>query len=193
MKKRITRACLLISLILLANGCANPHITNEPTSTNDRKAISTTTSHPVIRDETHISATASPTTTHFSFETTASPTTTRFSFEIKPEDFHANITLRMDKDTYSVNDTALLEIENKTGGEISFGANFVILKQAENGKWIRLVNKRGIPLILYKMTGDGIFNTNVNLSPYELEANQQYKLALNFDEKWIGADFKTIA
>ena len=157
-----------------------PHITNEPTSTNDRETMSTTASHPVIRDETHIS-------------TTASPTTTRFSFEIKPEDFHANIALRMDKDTYSVNDTALLEIENKTGGEISFGANFVILKQAEKGEWIRLVNKRGIHAIMYKMTGDGIFNTNVNLSPYELEANQQYKLALKFDEKWIVADFKTIA
>lgn len=115
------------------------------------------------------------------------------STKLKPEDFHTDILMHLDKSVYTTEDTVQVEIENKTGGEIGFGYYYYVLKQQKNDEWTKIYHGQGTIAAWRIMKGDGTFKTSVKLAPYELAANEQYKLALNIEGKWVVADFSTIA
>ncbi len=131
-------------------------------------------------------------------KTNAAPSTTgrsRYtsSTKLKPEDFHTDILMHLDKSVYTTEDTVQVEIENKTGGEIGFGYYYYVLKQQKNDEWTKIYHGQGTITAWRIMKGDGTFKTSIKLAPYELAANEQYKLALEIEGKWVVADFSTIA
>ncbi len=138
-----------------------------------------------------------PTTTISSKLPTTTTTTGRSRYtsstKLKPEDFHTDIVMRLDKSVYTTEDTVQIEIENKTGGEISFGYHYYVLKQEKNDEWTKIYHGQGTIAAWRIMKGNGSFKTSVKLAPYELAANEQYKLALEIEGKWVAADFETIA
>ncbi len=215
MKKTFAFVCLLMFLILLMGGCAKPYTDKEASSTNNSELTVTTVPSSTDRESssTGTTSTAATTTTAKRTTTTSTvpsttisteselPTTTTttkrmfppYSKTLTQEDFRTDVILHLDKSVYTTEDTVKIEIENKTGGEISFGYHYVVLKQEKNDEFTVFPSEMGYILITRKLSHNSTWKTSVKLPHYLLEANEQYKLALEIGGKWVVADFSTIA
>ena len=110
---------------------------------------------------------------------------------LSDEDFRTDVELRLDKPTYGVGENVKVELENKTDGQLSFGNQYVVLKQRDNGEWEELYAKEYHGL-WHGLAKGGVHNATVDLSQYDLEEEQSYKLVLFVEGKWVGADFSII-
>ncbi len=117
-------------------------------------------------------------------------TTTTHQTTLDTMESRLDVELRIDKPTYAINENIQVELENKTGGQLSFTNQYVVLQQTKMGTWKVLYASSGHHL-QHALANGKVHNATVDLSLYDLEVGQPYKLALSIDGKWLTADFST--
>ncbi len=209
--KKLFLGGILSAFILLGTACGHQSTSSTPTaSTGTTTALPTTTTTATVSvtttakttTATMVAKTTTTLTTPTSSTTTTpktvkwtsgmSNTSTKNTTRLNAKDFLPNVYMRLEKTVYPLDAIVTVEIENRTGGKISRQNRYLILKAGENDEWEIVVAPRSIhdygKTVLLE---DGIYTSSVDLSRYPLEAGFSYKLIVQIENKWVGADFRT--